>query len=1289
MVAARQMVLAAVVLGALVMGQQPFARAGETAAVQVECHSVPFYAKRASLQETLFAARRHFSAWLSEQSALRQQIVWGPWYTTPLLAAEIADTLVRPSEHIDVSATQADGRAIWSVQSGLPDGQAVNLLGAAPGTALYLTRTIRTPHAARLTVGIGGGQRLDAWLGGRPIASVPTELIFGRYGCSDSYEGTRVDQVLLDLNLQPGENTLVLRFAAGGEPSLYFSPAPDPVPALWKQLSRDFPVHENPILDLMHADWFATAGWFAAQDTRLEQQLIEQLIAECGEDGPSVRAEYDQLRQSSLERDDTRTLDLCVKCAVLATLRGGLARLRAAVESLGHAHGPQYPASQLQQRLDEFSGHISRQVSQQLDPVDETTRSLLAQLPRMRREMLVDLHPLLHGSEIVFVKRYTYNSKHYYDDFQHISAWGGNLCVLSLAAGQVRELAPQLAGGVFDRYDLSFDARRVVFGYRRPQPEGYRLYEIGVDGAGLRPITQPPPDEAERIADYGRTSFGDDFYGLQGYQFWTDDVHPCYLPDGDIAFASTRSEHGVLCTPAHYLACTNLFRLDADGRGLQPLSQGALSEFSPTMMEDGRILYNRWEYVYKGVAATQPLWTMRPDGSGSEEFYGDNITNPGVFWQARQIPGHPRRAVCIGCGHEPLGVGQVLLLDLNKNKRTPEPITNLTPDVKIENLRGIFHLRNGVWREDFYGPLYADPYPLSETCFLVSCNPDRRYNDPAGYGIYLLDVFGNRVPIYHDPEIACWQPMLLRPRPTPPIISAAPGASADASDTSDTATVFLSDVYRGLEGVAPGTIKYLRVMEQVAKPWSAEVDHVRGEDRSADGFGGHLAVTWNTHIWIAVLHGVVPVEPDGSAFFQVPAGRNLFFQALDENFMEVQRMRTFVNFTPGESRSCIGCHEHRTQAPVSRSTMAAARPPAELSAQWGDVAPRPLYYPTDIQPMLDRHCVRCHAGSAAAAPDLRGELTELFSRSYESLLQGKWVNTIQEWNGSDYSMMHAQAMPPYTYGSHRSRLVELLKAGHYDTELDQAEFIRLVTWIDSGAPYYGSYFGRRHLQYRGQPDFRPVPTLSSACGVAPPEAKLPECEPLPARLLAHWPFDEPDPPGETLDDSQRAPAGKQFDGTQYVACSGLGTHEAVSIALWANAQSLEHTWSPLLFGNDGKPGVVHFSLRSDGRPNVAVNTTGQNWTHRTARTVVAVGQWHHVALVCDARLGGRVRFYVDGQRINEDRLSLGIRLDLESFRLGMWNGWETTPANNFHGAMRDVRVYSGMLTDQQVSQLSE
>nr|MCU0978732.1 LamG domain-containing protein [Pirellulaceae bacterium] len=1254
----------------------------------------PLYLRQENLQKTLLTTRQRYTAWLADQPAARAAVEFSPWLATPPLPSTDAEKHVRPAESLDPTAKHTDGRALWTTQNDLPDGKVVKFLSGSGGTVACLARTVRAKQPVRLTVGIGGGEQLRVWLNGQPIASADTHLVSGRYGCSECVDGTRVDQVLVDLDLQAGENTLLGRLTLGEEPSFYFSASPDPVPRLWEQIRRDFPADQNPLLDLVHADWFAPRGWFAAESSQAEEQLVEQLVPDCGSYGDSLRAERDQIKQTQADRDDPRWLDLCVKTSVLATLGRDLARLRAAVSELGRAPAAQYPAAELLGRLDEYERELTALAAGRVDPADAPTRRLMEQMPAMRRRMLVDLNPLLRDTEILFVKRSTYNSKHYYDDFQHISRWGGNLCVLSLASGQVREMVPSLDGGIFDRYDLSFDAQRIVFGYRRPQLEGFRLWEVGVDGTGLRQVTHPPADEERRIAMYGKTSTGDSFYGLLGYQFWTDDVHPCYLPDGGLCFASTRSEHGVLCTPNHYLACTNLFRMDADGSGMRPISQGALSEFTPTLMEDGRILYNRWEYVYKGIAAVQPLWITRPDGSGSEEFYGDNIANPGVFWQARQVPGHPRLAVCIGCGHEPLGVGQVLLLDLNKEKRTPEPMLSLTPNVKTQNLRGLYQLRNGVWREDIYGPFYSDPYPLSDKFFLVSCNPDRRYNDPAGYGIHLLDAFGNRVPIYADPEISCWQPMPLRPRPTPPVL---PAVTAPRPESKDTATVFLSDVYRGLDGLPPGTIKYLRVLEQIPKPWAAEVDACRDEDRGADGFGGHLAVSWNSHIWIAVLHGIVPVEADGSACFEVPAGRNLFFQALDQNFMAVQRMRTFVNFEPGEQRSCIGCHEHRRQAPVSRMAAAFGRTPASLAAQPGESAPRPLYYPTDVQPMLDQHCVRCHNGQdPKAPPDLRGELTTLFNRSYEALLQGKFVATVQEWNGGSYAMQNAEAVPPYTHGAHASRLVKILQAGHYDVQLPMEDWIKLVTWIDTGAPYYGSYYGRRHLRYQGQPDFRPVPTIESACGIPPPLPELAPPDPLPARLLAWWPLDD-STPGVAADASgqerhakaigvsrSEGPDGRgagRFDGKSYLECDGLGAHEAISIALRIKAGTLGNQWNPLLFCHEGQPGAVHFSLLSDGVPNVAINTGDWNWTHRKARATLADGQWHHVILVCDGRLGGSVRFYVDGRLSSQQRLNLGQQLDLYRFRIGAWNRWESSPANNFHGEIGDVRVYSGMLTD--------
>ncbi len=1260
------------------------------------------YERRANLQQTLLAARQRYREWIAAQPLARTRISCAPWHATPSLPADAAEGLVWHDGRVDLATQLDDGQPLWSEPQGLVDGAASVFRAGADGAVAFLTRTIRATQPVRLTIGLGGGDRLEVWLNGQKAAHAQTHLVTGRYGCGEHVDGTRVNQLLVDLELREGANELVVRVTLGTEPSFYFNTAPEPTAWLWAQVRRDCAPQSNPLLEQIPVRWMHSDGWFAAGDATLEREFVEPRAADCGEQGEGVRSELERILEEEVVPDDARWLDLCVKVSVMTKLVAGTHALRQAVTELGRMFPHEYLQAEYLNQLSTYAQAIQAQAATRLDPSNAATRRLMDALPQMQREMLVDRNPLLERADICFVKRYTYNSKHYYDDFQHVSRWGGNLCVLSMADGQVRELVPQWREGVFDRYDIAFDASRIVFGYRRPQAEGFRIYEVQVDGGELRQVVPLPEDERQRVARYGRTSTGDSFYGLQGYRFWTDDVHPCYLPDGGICFASTRCEHGVLCTPNHYLACTNLFRVEADGSELRPLSQGALSEFTPTLMDDGRILYNRWEYVFKGIAAVQPLWTMRPDGSATEEFYGDNVTNPGVLWQARQVPGHPRLAVCIGCGHEPLGVGPVLMLNLDKNKRTPEPITSLTPDMRTESLRGLFHLRNGEWREDIYGPFYADPYPLSDKFLLVACNPDRRYNDPSAYGICLLDVFGNRVSIYRDPEISCWQPMLLTTRTKPPVLPSTDPEAVAAGEPK--ATVFMSDVYRGLEGVEPGTIKYLRIVEQIPKPWSAEVDPVRDEDRSADGFGGHLVVSYNSHIWVGVLHGIVPVEADGSACFEVPAGRNLFFQALDQDYMAVQRMRTFVNFAAGEQRSCIGCHEHRTQAPATRAALALNKPPAQPAALPGDTAPRPLYFPTDVQPILDQHCVGCHDGQdAQAEPDLRGELTTLFSRSYENLLQKGWVHKLQEWDGIEYSMQHAEVAPPYAHAAHASRLVKLLRSKHYEVTLSPAQWGKLVTWIDCGAPYYGSYFGRRHLMYQGQPDFRPIPTLESACGVPPATEQFVASDPIPARLLARWPLDGTSagevreatgqqPPARGVNVGRCAgPEGSEaahFAGDGFVECRGLGTHEAISLALWVKPESLGNAWNPLLFCDEGNPGAVHFSLLPEGVPNVAINIGDWNWVHRRGQTSIADGNWHHLVLVCDARFGGCVRFYQDGQLVDDRRLSLTRPLDLYGFRIGGWNRWESVPANNFHGGIQDVRVYSGMLTDIQVQQLS-
>jgi hypothetical protein len=230
-----------------------------------------------------------------------------------------------------------------------------------------------------------------------------------------------------------------------------------------------------------------------------------------------------------------------------------------------------------------------------------------------------------------------------------------------------------------------------------------------------------------------------------------------------------------------------------------------------------------------------------------------------------------------------------------------------------------------------------------------------------------------------------------------------------------------------------------------------------------------------------------------------------------------------------------------------------------------------------------------------------------------------------------------------------------------------------------------------------------VPTLESARGIAPAWAALPELEPLPARLIACWPLDEATP-DTAVDTSGRerdcrasgtvrceghdGKGGRQFDGNTYLESPGLGSHEALSISLWVKPDTLSNRWNPLLFCHDGQSGALHFSLLEDGSPNVAVNTGDWNWTHRSARASLADGKWHHLVLVCDARLGGRVCYFIDGRPVGQAAMGLNQRLDLYGFRIGGWNRWETTPADNFHGAIDDIRIYSGMLSDPQVAELA-
>jgi len=680
-------------------------------------------------------------------------------------------------------------------------------------------------------------------------------------------------------------------------------------------------------------------------------------------------------------------------------------------------------------------------------------------------------NPLLDFDELLFVKRYTYQSSHFYTDFiDGCVYFGGNICVLSMKDGKVTDLVPSMKEGIFGRYDLSFDGKRIVFGWKRALGEGFRIYEVGVDGSGLRQLTFPPSDEQERIRKYDNSERGGT---AERYFHHTDDMHPCYLPDGGICFVSTRCEYDILCDGG-ILTTAVLYRIDADGRNMEKLTNSAVSEFSPSI---------------KGSLCVKALWAVRPDGTGSTEIFGNNHNKPPSFLHGRAVPGKQNMFVCLGTPHFPqAGVGTVIRIDTNYDIRTRKPMTYMTPDVDIRG--GVFGGEggwdfrvDGRWtgdRNGTSGRLYMDPYPLSESQFIVSCkyDPKKPWNDTKAWGLYFIDEAGKHTFVYDDPQISCWQPMPLRTRPVPPVVSSVRDPELAAQNL---ATCVVTDIYRGMENVERGTIKYIRVNEQVPRPWIT--GHV------SDSF----AVARGTHMGLKVQHGIVPVEEDGSAYFTVPADKSIFFQALDENFMEVQRERTYVNYRPGETRSCVGCHEKPKDPPTNTGNLntiaALRRSPSKPGPQPGELTgARVIHYPTDVQPILDKHCISCHSGDKAESRlDLTGEMTETFSRSYENLIspRRRLMNNLDE-----DTLEFAEYMPTRTLGSHASRLITMLREGHSDVKLSREEMIRLITWVDSNAQYYGTYYGWKHIRRRDDPNFRPVPTFAEAVSMTPPLAVM-------------------------------------------------------------------------------------------------------------------------------------------------------------------------------------------------------
>ena len=701
--------------------------------------------------------------------------------------------------------------------------------------------------------------------------------------------------------------------------------------------------------------------------------------------------------------------------------------------------------------------------------------------------------------EIVFVKRKPYSSDHYYTDINNGTS-GDRFCpengiyVYNLRTKRERAVvtAAKMPGGkgFIGKMTLSFDAKKVLFDFRETARSGFRIWEVNIDGKSLRQVLLPPKDEAKKVARWRR-----------GWH--TDDIHPCYLPGGKIIFSSTRSEHTVLCGGSAHLVAPTLHRMDADGKNVEQLTRSPVSEFCPVVLSDGRVMYHRWEYIDKGARVGKTIWTMRPDASMPQEVYGVADDTTTVYMYPQPLPGDDRRIVCVGTCHFPQGgcLGAIMLIDANHSNRArgPDPdekgyvqwdkryaVTNLTPHVFIERRTEPgwhFRTKDGRYKHDRNGRsghLYTHPWPVSDTQFLVSykVKPSDHYKNVANaYALYLIDTKGNHRLIHKDEKFSCWHPTPVVARKEPPEIRT---TRDPAYAKRGKALCVVTDITMGMTGVRKGEVKWLRINEAIPRYWSTG-RRWRTSQSSA---------SWKAALWPRVQWGVVPVEKDGSACFEVPADRSIFLQALDKDFRELQRERTYVTYKPGEVRACAGCHggSGRSVAPVTSAKPLALRrapslpqpQPCDLVANGGDGLPgQTIHYPADIQPIFDAKCVSCHGkGKSRNAPDgklrLTGEVTTHYSRSYQELaskqLAGPIIPEFTSFRQGDRGNYNGAFLPPKSLGCYKSVIMDILtnRAHPKNAKDDHTKMLTprqmmiLSRWVDTNYQFYGSYYGRRH-----------------------------------------------------------------------------------------------------------------------------------------------------------------------------------------------------------------------------------
>ena len=724
---------------------------------------------------------------------------------------------------------------------------------------------------------------------------------------------------------------------------------------------------------------------------------------------------------------------------------------------------PKLPAGALAKQREQLAALGAELARTPVDDAQARYR-LYESLCRLRRGVALK-NPLLNFDSILFAKKHLSAYNHMCDQYYGFHALpGGGLYVLEDAFTDQPKLRDVLAGakaqngrlagkpltpGAFLSPELAFDGRTILFAYveqtDRPRPKAYRdhaggwgeasicfhIFSVNIDGTGLRQLTDGN---------------------------WND-FDPCFLPNGRIAFISERRGglgrcHGVRIVPTYTLHVMN-----ADGSGIVPLSYHETNEWQPSVLHDGRIVYTRWDYVDRGSGEAHHPWVVNPDGSDPRAIHGnynrDSALRANMVMDIRAIPGSDL-LVGTAAGHHGQAYGSLVLLDTAiPESGGKSQLRRLTPEIPLpETSEGKVECSQ----------TYATAWPLSKDYHLCVYSPGKDagghflFKDKAlafpPYKLVLLDSFGNRILLYEDEKIACTGPIPLRPRSAPPAIPdalplaqrgevPAAGKATDAMGTMACINVYDSK----LPWPADTQIKHLRIVQVYPFICGASGKCVAGAIPMSMARG---------------VLGTVPVESDGSAYFQAPAGKVLYFQALDEKGLAVQSMKSAAYVAPGERLVCQGCHEQRYDAPPRAKSMPLAlrRAPSKIAPELPDA--EPISFARLVQPVLDKHCVTCHQ-KEPKAPNLSAR-----TATREDYQRAQSARKIYPASGKLWSSGYVGLTPyiwrpegtrstPGNVGARASELYQMLGKGHHDVKLPPEDMRRLTLWLDCNANFFGAY----------------------------------------------------------------------------------------------------------------------------------------------------------------------------------------------------------------------------------------